>query len=364
MAALQIHRTHWDRIRMSNPFTVKNGVLLAIMIGILIAGTMTIDNLKWISDDGDYWVQLVIALMHNLILAGLLFAFSFGVYGRCVKRIAPSSSAMGYAAVSAGGNLLISFVFTLSSRLLRKVVFDDLGIVDIFDVTMINDMLLAIAVMLISTLLCTLTRRQQAVLENEKLQSEQLITRYETLEQQVNPHFLFNSLNTLGGLIGVDDDKASHYLQQLASAYRYVMQQHENHTVTLGEEMGFVDTFFAMMQTRYGEHLTMECSIGDELIGYKVPPISLQLLIENAIKHNVVSARHPLAIKIASVEGPAIRVSNTLQPKQVQHDEASSHVGLENLSLRYQMLFHTDIVVNQTDTEFVVELPLIKNAQI
>lgn len=364
MAALPIHRAHWEKLRITNPFTIKTGVLLAIMLGILIAGTVTIDNLKWISADGNYWVQLVIALLHNILLAGLLFAFCFEVFGRCVKRISPSASALGYALTAAAGSLVISFVFAILSRLLRQMVFSDLGIVDVFAVTMINDMLVAVAVMLISTLLSTITRRQQAVLENERLQSEQMITRYETLEQQVNPHFLFNSLNTLGGLIGVDDDKASHYLQQLASAYRYVMQQHENHTVTLGEEMGFVDTFFAMMQTRYGEHLTMECSIGDELIGYKVPPISLQLLIENAIKHNVVSARHPLAIKIASVEGPAIRVSNTLQPKQVQHDEASSHVGLENLSLRYQMLFHTDIVVNQTDTEFVVELPLIKNAQI
>lgn len=360
MAALSIHRAHWNRLRISNPFTVKIGGLLAIMLGILIAGTVTIDNLKWIAADGDYWVQLVIALFHNILLAGLLFAFCFVVYGRCVKRIAPSASALGYALTAAVGSLTISFVVTILSRLLRQMVFSDFGIVDVFAVTMINDMLVAVAVILISTLLSTLTRRQQAVLENEKLQSEQLITRYETLEQQVNPHFLFNSLNTLGGLIGVDDDKASRYLQQLASAYRYVMQQHEDHMVTLGEEMEFVDTFFDMMQTRYGDNLKMDCCIGSEWLSYRVPPISVQLLIENAIKHNVVSSRHPLTISLAVGQPGVLRVSNPLQPKQAQSETESSHVGLENLSQRYQMLFHTDIVVSQSDKEFVVELPLIK----
>lgn len=360
MASLPIHRTHWEKLRISNPFTVKNGILLAIVLGILIAGTVTMDNLRWVAADGSCLVQLAIALLHNILLAGVLFAFCFGVYGRCVKRISPSASALGYAFVAAGGSLLIAFVFTLISRWLRHVVFSDLGIEDVFAVTMINDMLMAVSVMLISTLLSTLARRQQAVLENEKLQSEQLITRYEALEQQVNPHFLFNSLNTLGGLIGVDDEKASRYLQQLASAYRYVMQQHENHTVTLREEMEFVDTFFNMMQTRYGDNLRMDCCIGSEWLSFRMPPISVQLLIENAIKHNVVSARHPLTINLSTTPSGTIRVSNPLQPKQVQADAASSHVGLENLSLRYRMLFHADIVVAQSDNEFVVELPLIK----
>lgn len=360
MAALPIHRAHWEKLRITNPFTVKIGVLVTIMLGILISGTVTIDNLKWIDADGSYWVQLVITLLHNILLAGLLVAFCFVLYGRCVKRLSPSASALGYASVAAAGSLAIAFVFTLISRLLRQMVFSDLGIVDVFAVTMINDMLMAVSVMLISSLLSTLTRRQQAVLENEKLQSEQMITRYETLEQQVNPHFLFNSLNTLGGLIGVDDDKASRYLQQLAAAYRYVMQQHENHTVTLAEEMAFVDTFFSMMQTRYGDNLKMDCRIGAEWLSYKVPPISVQLLIENAIKHNVVSARHPLTISLSVSNDGGLRVANPLQPKQAQAETGSSHVGLANLSQRYQMLFHTDIVVSQSANEFVVELPLMK----
>lgn len=139
-----------------------------------------------------------------------------------------------------------------------------------------------------------------------------------------------------------------------------MMQQHEDHMVTLGEEMEFVDTFFDMMQTRYGDNLKMDCCIGSEWLSYRVPPISVQLLIENAIKHNVVSSRHPLTISLAVGQPGVLRVSNPLQPKQAQSETESSHVGLENLSQRYQMLFQTDIVVSQSDKEFVVELPLIK----
>lgn len=360
MASLPIHIVTLEKFRSSNPFTIKNAVALSIMLGILVAGTVTIDNLRWIPMDDDYWMQFLLALLHDIILAGLLVSFCFAVFDRCVKDLPSSHPATKHVLVATSGSILIAFLYAIASRWIRRVLFNDLGIIGIIDISVLTDMLLATAVLLIASLLCSLTRRQKVILENENLRNEQLITRYEALEQQVNPHFLFNSLNTLGGLIGVDDEKASQYLQQLASAYRYVMQQHEKHTVTLEEEMVFVDTFFSMMQTRYGGNLKMECQIDSVFKGYQIPPISVQLLIENAIKHNVVSARHPLTIRIVTTDNSSLRVTNAIQHKQVQQDSHSSNVGLKNLSQRYQMLFHTDIIINHTDTEFSVELPLIK----
>ena len=361
MTPLPIHLASIEKLRFGNPFTVKNAVVFTIMLGILVAGTVTIDNLRWISADADYWMQFSLALLHNLLLAGILLGYCFAIYDRCLKKLPSSLTATPYVVAATSGVLAISFLYSIMSRWVRRVLFNDLGIVDIIDITIINDLLLAVTVLLLTSLLCSLTRRQKVVIENENLHAEQLITRYEALEKQVNPHFLFNSLNTLGGLIGVDDQKAALYLHQLASAYRYVMQQHESHTVTLAEEMEFVDTFFSMMQIRYGGHLTMDRSISTDLLDYKLPPISIQLLVENAIKHNVVSARHPLTITVATTPNATIRVSNPLQPKQELHGTESSHVGLENLSQRYQVLFHTNIDVNRTDDEFVVELPLIKS---
>lgn len=360
MSPRPIHLAPLDKLRFSNPFTIANGVIITIMLGILIAGTVTIENLKWISADGDFLILFSLALLHNILLTGMLIAYSFSIYDRCVKRLTSSQPATPYVTIVAGGNIAAAFLFSVVTRWVRRVLFNDLGIVDIIDITIINDLLLAITVLLISSLLCSLTRRQKVVIENENLHAEQLITRYEALEQQVNPHFLFNSLNTLGGLIGVDDQKASHYLQQLASAYRYVMQPHTSHIVTLAEEMDFTDTFISMMQTRHGDNLHIQRHISNEYLDYKVPPISVQILIENAIKHNIVSARHPLAISISTTPNATIKVTNSLQPKQVPHEATTSHLGLENLSQRYQMLFHTGIIIQHTDTEFTVELPLIK----
>jgi LytS/YehU family sensor histidine kinase len=257
-------------------------------------------------------------------------------------------------------SLLIAFAFSVFSHWFRRSVFHDMDIIGIIDIATLADALLSAGAVLIATLIFVLCRRQKMVLANEQLQSERLIARCEALEKQVNPHFLFNSLNTLGGLIGVDDDSAQHYLQQLASTYRYIMQQHVNHTVPFADELAFVDTYCDMMQIRYGGNLRIIRRIDPALLQHRVPPISVQLLVENAIKHNVVSDRHPLTITIETIGGSTLRVSNTLQLKQDEQDGAGSlHVGLDNLNQRYKLLFHQEINIQQTETDFVVELPLI-----
>lgn len=351
--------TNRRRIRFSNPFTTKNAVLLTLILGTVLALTATIDNLKYIAPSSEYWVQLLFALLHNMLLSGLVFGFCFVVYARCIRETLPTENATRYIIVSTVGSLLLAFVFSVVSRWLRKAVFNDLGITDIIDVTTINDGLMAAGALLITSLIFTLTRHQMMVLANEQLQSERLLTRCEALEQQVNPHFLFNSLNTLGGLIGVDDSSAQHYLQQLASTYRYVMQQHQHHTVAFADEMAFVDTYCDMMQIRYGKNLVVVRCIDPAALQCQVPPISVQLLVENAIKHNVISDRHPLTITIET-DGDLLRVSNPLQPKlDEQESSTSSHIGLDNLNQRYKMLFQKEIHIQQTPTTFTVELPLI-----
>ncbi len=351
------------RIRFSNPFNTKNAVLMTLILGTVLALTATIDNLKYLAPSSDYWAQMLFALLHNMLLSGLVFGFCFVVYARCVRNTLPTENAARYIVVSTLGSLLLAFLYSVVSRWVRKALFSDLGITDIIDVTTINDGLLAAGALLITSLIFTLTRHQMMVLANEQLQSEQLLTRCEALEQQVNPHFLFNSLNTLGGLIGVDDASAQHYLQQLASTYRYIMQQRHHHTVAFADEMAFVDTYCDMMQIRYGKNLVISRCIDPAVLQCRVPPISVQLLVENAIKHNVISDRHPLTITIES-DGDLLRVSNPLQPKQDEHEDvANSHIGLDNLNQRYKMLFQKEIRIQQTETTFTVELPLfgIKN---
>ena len=219
----------------------------------------------------------------------------------------------------------------------------------------LKDSLIAVITILITVLIYMLSRRHQMEMENERLQSENLLVRYETLENQLDPHFLFNSLNTLSGLIGTDDEKAQAYLMQLASTYRYTIQQ--NKLVPLADELAFADAYLYMMNIRYGDSLTVVRHFDEVQSGYYVVPISVQLLIETAIKHNVVSNRHPLTITVASTGHGSLRVSNSMCPKE--EDSTSEGIGLSNMDKRYELITGEHISVSNDGTTFSVEIPLI-----
>ena len=349
-----------QKILFGNPFSTKVALLLTLIHAAVITLMLAIANLKWGPAAANYWAQQLLLLGHNLILSGLVFGLSFRVYGRCLKLVDPARSAARYIAYASVGSLLLMLAFSMLTHWLRRTVFNDLDTLGVIDIATLADALLTAGAVLIATLIFTLSRRQKMLLANQQLQTERLLARCEALEKQVNPHFLFNSLNTLGGLIGIDDDSAQHYLQQLASTYRYIMQQHDTHTVTLADELAFVDTYCQMMQTRHGGNLRIVRRIDPALLQRLVPPISVQLLVENAIKHNVVSHRHPLTITIETPGPDRLRVSNPLQPKQDPPEgSASPHIGLDNLNQRYKLLFHKEISIQQTPTAFAVELPLI-----
>jgi LytS/YehU family sensor histidine kinase len=243
-------------------------------------------------------------------------------------------------------------------------VFPSLGIDARIDISLIKDGFVALNVILVTILLSNLTRHQQQVLEEERTHTESIQTRYDALEKQIDPHFLFNSLNTLDGLIGYDDSRAHDYLHQLAQSYRYIMQQQRR--VTLADEMRFTDNFIAMMQIRYGNNLRVVKHIEAQYLSAQVVPISVQLLVENALQHNVVSDRHPLSVTIKTVCGSGengsrqlgIMVSNPLQPRSDTDDNDHGSIGLSNLSQRCQLVLHRDIAIRQTATAFEVEIPL------
>ena len=198
-------------------------------------------------------------------------------------------------------------------------------------------------------------RNQQTLLENQRLAAENIRNRHEALKNQLNPHFLFNSLNTLDGLIGFDNEKAHEYLQNLSLTFRYTIQNKE--ITTLKEELNFTETYACLMKIRYGENLNIQYALDEKYDCFFITPLSLQVLIENAIKHNVINDRHPLTIHIETTENDSIRVSNDIQPKI--NAEAGEGIGLANLVERYHLLFNKDVVITKNDV-FSVEIPLIK----
>lgn len=220
----------------------------------------------------------------------------------------------------------------------------------------LRDILIACIVTGTSYLYYQNQRSRRMLLENEQLRTENLVNQYEALKSQLNPHMLFNSLNTLYSLIRESPDKAQNYLQELSRVMRYTLHDNQSHTVALSEEMSFVRSYIYLLQMRYEDNLHFEIEIPQELLQRQVPLMAVQMLVENAVKHNEISNRKPLTIRICA-QGDSLCVSNRIQPRL--SDGSSTCIGLANLSKRYRLLFGRDITIEENEKNFQVTLPLI-----
>ncbi len=202
-----------------------------------------------------------------------------------------------------------------------------------------------------------LLRWREAAVEAERYQKENMMAQYESLKSQVDPHFLFNSLNVLTNLVYEDADKSAKFIKQLSEVYRYVLDTRSKELVTLDDEMKFVNAYLYLQQIRFGDKLIVNNQLSSEQ--GLVPPLVVQMLVENAIKHNIVSQEHPLQIKLYK-ENAFIVVENNLQIKKVLSEE-SKGIGLENISKRYAFLSPQKVTITDTDGKFIVKLPLLSN---
>jgi len=196
----------------------------------------------------------------------------------------------------------------------------------------------------------------------EAMKKEKMEYQYETLKSQINPHFLFNSFNTLITIIEDNQDKAVDYVETLSDYFRSMLNYRDKDTISLSDELEIVNAYFYLQQKRFGDYLKLNISVSENLKNnFSVPPLSIQLLVENAIKHNAVSHETPLMIEIKiSDDNQLLIVSNNLNPKK-NHDP-STGIGLNNIFSRYKILTEKDVTVIRTDKQFIVELPLIKNS--
>ena len=196
---------------------------------------------------------------------------------------------------------------------------------------------------------------RRSAVEAERYQKESMNATYESLKNQVNPHFLFNSLNALTNLVYEDQDKAANFIKQLSEVYRYVLDTRDKEVVPLEEELKFLKSYAYLQQIRFGDKLAIELSLNG--LKTMVAPLALQMLIENAVKHNEVSEDNPLRIKVYN-EGDFIVVENNLQKKS-SLGESSSGVGLENINKRYQFLSNEKVKIVESENKFLVKLPVI-----
>lgn len=199
-------------------------------------------------------------------------------------------------------------------------------------------------------------RQQQVSVENEQLQAENIRNQYEVLKNQLNPHMLFNSLNTLQSLVRENQNKAQDYIQELSRVLRYTLQSNDSQSVSLREEMDFASAYIFLLKMRFENNLQFDIQINKYFETCHLPPMAIQVLIENAVKHNEISNRKPLTIHISTDTEGFLAVSNTIQPKWTA--TPGTGIGLVNLAKRYRLLFKQDIQITE-DKEFTVRIPLI-----
>ncbi|HOT14545.1 MAG TPA: histidine kinase [Bacteroidales bacterium] len=203
-------------------------------------------------------------------------------------------------------------------------------------------------------------RWKETLILTERLQREKAESQYIALKSQVNPHFLFNSLNTLSSLIRTSPDKAIGFVDKFSKIYRYVLDSSDKMLITVRQELDFINSYIFLQKIRFGDAINIDIQIESEYMNDFIPPLSLQLLVENAFKHNEASQEAPLQVKIF-VENSNIVVMNNLQMKRIRPE--STGIGLKNLQARYNQLCDAMPEFYTTEKQYIAKIPLIKDEQ-
>ena len=219
-------------------------------------------------------------------------------------------------------------------------------------------LLASLIILSIQATLASLAEKEDILLANAELQNENLKARFEVLKQQVNPHFLFNALSTLRIMVREKDDRAEPFILKLSDLYRQLLGKNTAQTVTFDEELEFLQSYIFMLQARFESLLNIRIDTWPDIGLRKIPAFSLQLLVENCIKHNIISSARPLYITICQQQADYIVIENNLQTKPAA--EESSGIGLENLRKRYELLhIQNGVTIHRTETKFSVTLKLL-----
>lgn len=205
----------------------------------------------------------------------------------------------------------------------------------------------------------TLEQYKASVEERQSMQQLSIHQEFDSLKNQVNPHFLFNCFNTLSSLITEDKKKAEKFLNELSNVYRYLLRNNEDGLSTVANEIKFIRSYYQLLQTRHGESVQVNIEIDKHYDPYLLPSLSLQLLVENVVKHNVLSRNKPLVIDIFTTAGNKLVVNNNLQRRSV--NAPSNKVGLCNIRAKYNLLQLDGFQVMEDEKNFTVVLPLIWN---
>ena len=198
---------------------------------------------------------------------------------------------------------------------------------------------------------------RELALREEKIRSELMLSKFETLKNQLNPHFMFNSLSALSTLVYEDQDMAAKYIDQLSRVLRYVLDAGKHEAVSLKNELDVTNAYIFLQQIRFGKNFVVEQNIDEANMETMVAPLVIQMLLENAIKHNEISKANPLVVKVTN-DDQYLVVENRIQPREIIKQD-STNVGLGNISSRYKALSDLPVEIVEDNDRFIVKVPLL-----
>lgn len=296
--------------------------------------------------------------VYSILLVWLVFESIYQVNKRLDKRFRWADNPHRRFFIQWMTSLGIGFFFIEGIRWLVVILFMEVSYVRLLDevIIMVFVFIGSYTLALIDLSMFLLEKWRFSLAELERFKKENAEFRFESLRSQLNPHFLFNSLNTLSSLVFENQEKAGIFIRELADVYRYILEFREQELVKVSKELEMVRSYIYLVQLRFDQNLEMAVNIGEKSGERMIAPMTMQMLIENAIKHNVISKKKPLTIRIYDEEKYLV-VENNLQKKETK--EYSSNVGLKNIQSRYGFLTNDKVEVLDDDKVFKVKIPLI-----
>lgn len=311
-------------------------------------------------DDGISYARLWKEYYENMIFAIIIYMANAYLFMYYFNRFGRNVYGLKRLVICMSGNVLISLVAIFVARVILIV-----GIYQQpFDVFILNEklpfyyysLLVAIVVSAIFYAFFYYKYKQENKVKEQKIIAGTASARFDALKNQLDPHFLFNSLNVLTSLIEEDPDAAQKFTTSLSKVYRYVLEQKNKDLVTVDEELNFARTYVRLLKMRFEDSIVFDIPETASNPEAKIVPLSLQLLLENAVKHNVVTSSKPLHLKVYESDGMLV-VTNNLQEKQVV--KKSSGVGLQNIRQRYSILTDRQVEIEKNRDQFSVKLPML-----
>lgn len=257
--------------------------------------------------------------------------------------------------------LIVLFFFSIIRWIIEYLISDSyLVVIKNEIVILVSTLVITLLFSLFELGMFFLYKWRFSLAEIERFKKENADFRFEMLRNQVNPHFLFNSLNTLSSIMYENVDTAANYIRRLSEVYRYVLENRQKDLVTLERELKFIDAYKYLFELRFTDRLKFNIQVADSYKDKFIAPMTLQMLLENAVKHNVISIKKPLVVDVVDKES-YIEVKNNYQPKQPEG--YSSGMGLQNIQSQYAYLTKVKVEVINTESDFLVRIPLIDSVE-